>query len=355
MATASREGVRRWDTATGRPIGELIIGRPATCASPVLYSPDGELLFASGINQPWQLVETATGRVRAALVDKATPEVIQARVSPDGTLLATSNRSALRFWDTRTGRDVGEPLPPDDAVADPQIGLSFHPKGRAIAAVSAMNGASVWGLPSRQPAFPTIRHDSSILAVEYSPDGSRPGIGVFSGGLPIGGLLVDADSGRRIAPLAHIGPALTMAFSPDGRLLLTGSQDRTVKFWDARDGKVAGPTLRLATDPRVVEIAPDGRSFLTVENWNAADPRARLWDLATHRPLGPPLGLPGPGRAYAAAFAPDSRSVVIGSFRPGEEEALEDAHDAVNWHLPPPVPDDANPERVALWAEVATG
>jgi WD40 repeat protein len=356
VAVASREGVRRYDAASGQPIGEVLIPGPSSGLTVVLYNPAGDRLYAGDPGKQSLLIETATSAV-AAQLPRPGASTISARFSPDGSLLAVADREGLRLWDTRTGQAIGDQIPFEKPVCDPQKGLYFHPEGRAIAAVTSPTTVNAWRLPSREPASPPIVFRPHVFSVRYSPDGSRLAVGVFGGGMPVGALLVDSASGKTIAGLAHTGLVESLAFTPDGRILITSSQDRTVKFWDARDGKPAAPTLRLPTDPRIVVVAPDGRSFLTVENWHNYDPsttKARLWDMATHRPLGPPLVIAA-SLAYDAAFAPDSRSLVIGSFWPDNDSAPADAHDAVIWRLPPPVPNDATPERVALWVEVATG
>jgi WD40 repeat protein len=102
-----------------------------------------------------------------------------------------------------------------------------------------------------------------------------------------------------------------VAFSPDGKRIATGSEDRTARVWDVQTGKLAA-TFQGHTD-RVESVAfsPDGQRLLTA----SYDDTARVWDVQTGQEL---LALKGTGvvtdvsARLPVAYSPDGRYVLTG-------------------------------------------
>jgi eukaryotic-like serine/threonine-protein kinase len=122
--------------------------------------------------------------------------------------------------------------------------------------------------------------------------------------------------GRRQVPLEaifpHPGLVHALAFSPDGTRALTGcsvsaSDDAggEARLWDVATGKPIGPPLVHRGSVLAVAFGPDGTRILT-----GADGQARLWDAATGHPLGAPITHPGEIRA--AAFRPGGQQFALG-------------------------------------------
>jgi hypothetical protein len=86
-----------------------------------------------------------------------------------------------------------------------------------------------------------------------------------------------------------------------------------------------------------VAFSPDGKTVLT-GSW---DKTARLWEAATGKALGPPLQ--HQDNVVAVAFSPDDKTVLTGS----------DDKTARLWAVPFPIP--GTPEQVSLWVQVLTG
>lgn len=108
------------------------------------------------------------------------------------------------------------------------------------------------------------------------------------------------------ALLPQPGGSRSFAFSPDGRTIVTGSEDGTVQLWEAASGTPLGPPLRHGNAVESLAFSGDGRYFVT----GGQDKTARVWETATFRALGLPLL--HPDVVHAVAFSPDGKTVLTG-------------------------------------------
>jgi WD40 repeat protein len=102
---------------------------------------------------------------------------------------------------------------------------------------------------------------------------------------------------------------MTLALSPDGRRVVSGSEDGTLRLLSAESGETITTTAALHHD-RVLGVAfsHDGRYIVS----GGIDKTIRIWDAATARPIGIPLE--GHGLwVQTVNFSPDGRSIVSGS------------------------------------------
>jgi WD40 repeat protein len=106
-------------------------------------------------------------------------------------------------------------------------------------------------------------------------------------------------------PLRHERYVAAVAFSPDGKLALTGSDDGTARLWRTDSGAPVGQPLRHENLVTAVAFSPDGKLALT-GSW---DGTARLWRTDSGEPVGKPLR----HEMYVAAvaFSPDGNNVLV--------------------------------------------
>jgi WD40 repeat protein/DNA-binding winged helix-turn-helix (wHTH) protein len=192
------------------------------------------------------------------------------------------------------------------AMAAKSADLLRHDPGQALALA-----IQSWGLAKTEEAhlavakaFPQtiaiLKHDGPVTSAGYSPDGRR--LGSISGNT---GRIWDAETGRLIATLrGHTGKIQNADFYPDGKRVVTTSDDHTARIWNAENGSLLF-TLHGHSD-RVwrVTFSPDGRRFVT----SSDDHTARVWNSEDGRLL---VTLRGhTGTVGTARFSPDGQRIV---------------------------------------------
>lgn len=145
---------------------------------------------------------------------------------------------------------------------------------------------------------------NSITSVAFSPDGAT----VLTGSYENTARLWDTLTGRELFRLEGHGERVTsVAFSPDGTLLLTGSWDKTARLWDTETGRELRRLEGHGRPVNSVAFSPDGATVLT----GARDKTARLWDAATGREVSRLLGHRSP--VTSVTFSPDGATLLTGS------------------------------------------
>src|SRR5712672_1379736 len=173
-----------------------------------------------------------------------------------------------------------------------------------------MNTASVQsGKMANWPVIQNIFHGHSqrVVSVAFSPNGSH----IVSGSWDYTIRLWDAETGDPIGkPLeGHSSEVNSVACSPDGSRIVSGSEDKTIRLWDAETGDPIGKPLEgHSSAVNSVAFSPNGSRFVS-GSW---DNTIRLWDAETGDPIGEPLEGHS-GAVNSVAFSPDGCHIVSGS------------------------------------------
>lgn len=275
----------------------------------VALSPDGRLALAGRSDKLASVFDVATGReIRRLVGHEAAVHGVE--FSGDGWLAITgSGDRTARIWNPETGRQLRKL----DAAAGSGFVVfvgGFSPDSRLVLTgtnddrIHASNMyARIWDVATGNAVRNLSGHSAGVIDMKFSHDGKL----ILTGALDETVRLWDAATGEELRRLeGHWGGLTSVGFSPDDKLALTGSSDGTARIWEVEGGREIH-RLRHGGDVRGVAFSPDGRLALT----GSADNLARLWEVSTGRELCKLEGHEAP--VNGVAFSPDGRLALTGS------------------------------------------
>ncbi|HZR17440.1 MAG TPA: serine/threonine-protein kinase [Verrucomicrobiae bacterium] len=221
--------------------------------------------------------------------------------SPDGQRVVTGSADrTAKVWDTATGKEVVSLTGHQDAITS----VAYSTDGHRIITGSADETARVWDSVSGKELLVLrgMGHRRDFLYVAFSPDGRRILTACQYA------TLWDAATGQPLITFkGHKRSVRGVAFSPDGRLIVTGSYDKTYKIWDISSGKELFTLAGHADELASAAFSPHGERVVT----GGSDGIARVWGVATGEQL---FTLGGHGNDFVpVAFSPDGKRIATSS------------------------------------------
>ena len=253
----------------------------------VAFSPDGRTLASGSVDNTIKLWEVATGReVRTLAGDTKSVQCVA--FSPDGRFLTTESSGNVKLWEVATGREVrtlnlGDFNDPFHGVPDAnrlnsqpeeyQVSFALSPDGRSVASSETLDKSiKLWDVATGHEVR-TLGVPSGVQFVEslaFSPDGSTLASGSGVGTVKLWKVL----TGSEVLSLAgHAGSVRSVAFSPDGRTLASGSSDKTIRLWEVSTGNEVRTLTGHTDEVRCVTFSPDGHTLASGSN----DKTIKLW------------------------------------------------------------------------------
>ena len=249
--------------------------------------------------------------------------------SPDGKTLASgSEDNTIILWDTTTGehtrtlaRPTGSFVGPTDTLVghtDTVYSVAFSPDGKTLASGSEDNTIILWNTTTGEhiktlarltgpfvgPTDTLAGHTDTVYSVAFSPDGTT----LASGSADNTIILWDATTGQyKQTLIGHKRAVYSIAFSPDGTTLASGSWDRTIKLWDTATWKYRHTLVGHEKVVYCVAFSPDGQILAS----GGADKAIILWDTNTGKHV--ETLVKHNKSIYGIAFSPDGQTLVSGS------------------------------------------
>jgi WD40 repeat protein len=245
--------------------------------------------------------------------NKAQPtgEVYAVAFSAEGRLALSGNADrTLRVWEVDSGRELVRFHGYNREI----ISVAFSPDGRfALSGGYCYRNRGVgplppnlrlWDLQAKREVYGLSEH-LLVWSVAFSPDGRF----ILSAGKDKSPRLAEARDGGEVRRfVGHQADGCCAAFFPDGRRVLSGGADRTLRVWDVATGREVGRLVGHTSAVMCLAVSPDGRRALS----GSKDKTVRYWDLERLREL---CCLPAhTGRVSGVAFAPDGRQALCCSW-----------------------------------------
>ena len=300
IATGSDDQtVRIWDINDGKCL-EIIQGYTNSIKS-VQFTPNGKKLVSAHQDCTVKIWDVFSHQHLCTLKGHDSP-VLSVGLHPDGKLIASgSEDGTIKIWDI----DKNKCLYSLSEHAADIWGISFSPDGQFFASGSYDKTIKIWRLDQKICIHTLKGYDDKIGAVTFNPGSS---LLATAGESAVE--IWDVASGKCVYILEekeHKGRVKSVAFSPDGKLLVSGSTDKNIKIWDLSKRQL----IRNLTghDASVVSVAlsPDGEKIVssacegTIRIWNLNDGKC-IQELAGHQ-----------NWVWAVTFSPDGQFIASAS------------------------------------------
>ncbi|MEO1444714.1 MAG: NB-ARC domain-containing protein, partial [Cyanobacteria bacterium J06635_11] len=329
--------IRLWDVGTGECLKTL--SGHGNWVMSVAFSPDGTQLVSGSADRTIRLWDVSTGECLNTLSGHG-HGVWSVAFSPDGTQLVSGSADrTIRLWEVSTGEALKTLKGHEHGVWT----VAFSPDGQLLASGSADQTVRLWTIKgddvTGECQQTLVGHNNWVWMVAFSPDGQLLASGSADQTVRLWEVRRDEvkrDEAKRDFKKdgqkstqkkskkegktqqclrvfsGHSNWVWSVAFSPDGQYLTSGSEDRTMRLWSSRSGQCLRTLQGSSNWVWSVAFSPDGKTLASGQG----DRLVHLWDVTSgDMPSGQPLEtLAGAQNAiWSVMFSPDGNTLASGN------------------------------------------
>ncbi|NEU83322.1 serine/threonine-protein kinase [Nostoc sp. UIC 10630] len=271
------KNIKLWDLNTQKILASL--SGHSQAVKSVAFSPDGKILATASDDKTIKLWEVKTLKEICTLLGHS-HAVKSVAFSPDGQILASGSwDKTIKLWDVNTGTEIctitGHKLQVNS--------VAFSPQGQLLASASYDRTIRLWHIPalgrgrgvgSRLAVSVAEREQEDMNSSELK-NHSQTAEDIPPAPFP---LIQNRPCYSLLSTLSgHAWAVLTVAFSPDGQILATGSDDNTIKLWAVNTGQLICTLVGHSWSVVAVAFTADGETLLSA----SCDKTVKLWRVST--------------------------------------------------------------------------
>ncbi|MEH2422843.1 MAG: serine/threonine-protein kinase [Nostoc sp.] len=246
-------------------------------------SPDSNTLASASDDKSVKLWDLNTQKVLASLSGHS-QAVKSVAFSLDGKILATaSDDKTIKLWQVETLEEICTLLGHLHAVKS----VAFSPDGQILASGSSDKTVKLWDVNTRTEIDTITGHKLQVNSVAFSPQGQLLASASYDRTIRLWRIPILEGFQRELQNhpcysllstlSGHAWAVLTVAFSPDGQILATGSDDNTIKLWGVNTGQLICTLVGHSWSVVAVAFTADGETLLSA----SCDKTVKLWRVST--------------------------------------------------------------------------
>ncbi|MFT5470586.1 MAG: WD40 repeat protein [Verrucomicrobiales bacterium] len=273
LITGGEDSIRYWSVTERSEVGGAV--RRTGWIQTMEISSDGRYLLARDSDGRIQTWDVTMNRSHEEL-----EEVVVSATSNAGELVAMAGYGGVQLFSGSSGDAMGNPIKHGSEVL--AVALSFD--GEILLSGGVDGQARLWRTNDRTPIGPGLSHSFIIRSAAFNPQGTRVVCGCLDGTAKIWQVNSQQQIGKTIK-LGERKGIWAVAMSPDGKLVVTGSEEGDVCLWNSLNAQlIANLEGHVDTVVRVA-FSPSGRILAT----GSLDNTVRLWNVESCELLFAPL------------------------------------------------------------------